>query len=71
MKIKQIELLSHDLKKIESFYSQILGLEIINSNDSVISLKEGNSILKFIKTEIKDLVYHFAFNIPKNQIRRG
>jgi len=71
MKIKQIELLSNDIIKIEDFYSKVLGLEIKNKNNSEISFTAGSSILKFIKTEIKDPVYHFAFNIPNNKLEEA
>ncbi|MEO6303320.1 MAG: glyoxalase [Bacteroidia bacterium] len=68
MKIKQIEILSNDLIETEEFYAGKLGLNIKDKTDLKISFIVGESVLIFLKTDIKKPVYHFAFNIPNNQL---
>lgn len=71
MKIKQIELLSSDLADTEQFYTQVLGLELHEKQSSCLTLLAGESRLVFRKSEIEKPVYHFAFNIPHNQLNEA
>lgn len=69
MLIREIEICSNDIGATEMFYAGILNLKLLYKNNSQISFVAGNSILTFIKNEqISRPVYHFAFNIPHNQI---
>jgi len=68
MKIKQVEIFSQNLIETEKFYAEILGFKILEKTSSTISFDIGNSKLTFIKTEDLKPVYHFAFNIPNNQL---
>jgi catechol-2,3-dioxygenase len=71
MFIKEIELLCDDISKAEKFYSEILGLVISGKQSESISFKAGTSTLRFKHTSEHHPYYHFAFNIPNNQIRQA
>ena len=68
MNILEIEILTDDLNATESFYSETLGLTLINKNSNSISYLIGHSTLTFIKSNKESPKYHFAFNIPNNKI---
>jgi len=68
MKIKKVRILSRNLIETEKFYADILGFAIQEKTSATISFTIGNSELTFIKTDISNPVYHFAFNIPNNQL---
>ncbi|MCX6146152.1 MAG: VOC family protein [Candidatus Kapabacteria bacterium] len=69
MKIKNLNLFTNELEKLQEFYSQILGLELFETNKSFFSIKIGFSVLKFSKRQ-KGISskYHFAINIPPNKL---
>ncbi len=71
MKIKKTELLTNDLIETEKFYNKTLGFEIELKDDKKIIFNVGESKLVFKKTEIKKPIYHFAFNIPCNQLEQA
>lgn len=71
MKILEIELLSNNLFSTEQFYTEILGLEIKEKGSNKISFHAGKSILTFIQSEAQKAFYHFAFNIPHNQLEEA
>jgi len=68
MNIVEIQILSDDLEQTEKFYSDLLGLKTSYEDKSTISFIAGASVLTFTKSENKKPYYHFAFNIPHNQI---
>lgn len=68
MRIKEIELLTDNLKETEKFYSEILGFKKLNSGSGKISFRTGNSVLVFNKSVNLKPKYHFAFNIPCNKL---
>ena len=68
MKLQQIQIQTKDLEKTAAFYQGILGLSIIEKNSNSITIKAGNSILKFIENSTFNSIYHFAFNIPENKL---
>lgn len=71
MNILKVELLTTDLKATESFYTESLELDIIEKNETFISFNAGNSKLVFSKTQYINPQYHFAFNIPNNQLENA
>src|SRR3954469_22814159 len=71
MNILQVDILSNDLLATENFYSEQLGLELLSKDKNAISVAAGRSILRFSATGIKKPVYHFAFNIPGNQLNEA
>ncbi|MEM9823377.1 MAG: VOC family protein, partial [Bacteroidota bacterium] len=66
MNIKTLTLYSPQLDKQAHFYSQVLGLEIIEKNKTSVAFQVGNSILRF-NYRANFSPYHFAINIPANQ----
>jgi catechol-2,3-dioxygenase len=71
MLIKGVELLCSDLYKAEQFYCKNFGLQLLSRTGDLLKIKIGDSILTFKKTEDLKPYYHFAFNIPNNQIREA
>ena len=68
MKIKELEIHTDDLKGTADFYTNVLGFKLINKAQNTISFLAGNSILTFRKSHNQNPNYHFAFNIPHNQL---
>ena len=68
MKIQKIEILSHNLIETEQFYVGVLGFEINEKTETIISFVVGGSILAFRKTDTLKPVYHFAFTVPCHQL---
>jgi catechol 2,3-dioxygenase-like lactoylglutathione lyase family enzyme len=71
MKILEIEIQTDNIKETETFYSEILGLQLVNKNQNSISFKAGQSKLTFIKSDNINPRYHFAFNIPNNKLEEA
>lgn len=69
MKIKNITLETTDIKGTITFYTKILGLDLIKFNENSAIIKIGESTLSFIKNDSQEKpIYHFAFNIPSNKL---
>ena len=68
MEIIELQLLSGDLKKTEDFYTHTLGLPLAAQTPLTISFTAGNTRLTFMKSDGQFPYYHFAFNIPVNQL---
>jgi len=68
MDILEIEILTDDLVETESFYSDILGLQLASKEKNSISFLAGQSTLTFIGSVKLNPKYHFAFNIPRNKL---
>jgi catechol 2,3-dioxygenase-like lactoylglutathione lyase family enzyme len=68
MNILDLELLTDDIEGTEVFYTHNLGLNIVSKGKDYISFSAGQTTLMFIKSENVKPVYHFAFNIPNNQL---
>ncbi len=71
MKILEIEIQTDNIKETETFYSEILGLQLVNKNQNSISFKAGQSKLTFIKSDNINPKYHFAFNIPNDKLEEA
>ena len=71
MRILEIEIQTDNIKETETFYSEILGLQLVNKNQNSISFKAGQSKLTFIKSDNINPKYHFAFNIPNNKLEEA
>ncbi|UKJ08137.1 VOC family protein [Solitalea lacus] len=72
MKIHSLKLKTRNLSAIELFYGKQLGLLYSKSNDSVIQFKIGDSMLIFEQADsMLNYCYHFAFNIPCNQLENA
>lgn len=71
MKLEHIQIQTSNIQQTTAFYQDILGLSIIENDSESISVKAGNSILKFIENPEFKSIYHFAFNIPENQLEKA
>lgn len=72
MQILEIRLLTNSLKKQIEFYSNVLGLNTSYLNDGAGAIDIGSSKLIFDEvTSINNPYYHFAVNIPENQINEA
>ncbi|MFD2939394.1 VOC family protein [Flavobacterium notoginsengisoli] len=68
MKLEKIQIQTSNIQKTTAFYQDILELSIIEKTTNSVSIKAGNSILKFIEEPGFKSIYHFAFNIPENKL---
>jgi len=69
MNIAYLELASSNLQAQAGFYSNVLELPVELSSDTL-KVQAGASKLVFAQADSDfDGAYHFAFNIPENQIR--
>lgn len=71
MKIQTVTLETPDLKPVTAFYQTALGLEVITAELGMAHVQIGDSWLIFRENPTSEGIYHFAFNIPCNQIREG
>lgn len=71
MKIDQIQIKTNDIQKTKTFYQNIFGLFILENDEKSITFQAGTSILKFIEDQEFNSIYHFAFNIPENQLEEA
>lgn len=71
MKLDQIEIKTNDIQKTKAFYETVFGLFILENDEKSITFQAGTSILKFIEDSQFNSVYHFAFNIPENQLEEA
>jgi catechol 2,3-dioxygenase-like lactoylglutathione lyase family enzyme len=68
MEILEIKLLTADIKATIGFYTKILGLQIVLRNEESVSFVEGVTRLTFRLSKKEKPIYHFAFDIPANQL---
>jgi glycerol-3-phosphate cytidylyltransferase-like family protein len=69
LKIEELTLQTNYLSQTEDFYNQVLELAVVCRSENSISFQIGDSILTFEENlEVLSPKYHFAFNIPCNQI---
>lgn len=71
MNILSINLQTRELEKSKQFYTEVLDLTLIESLEESFTVQAGETILTFEQTEKKVEVYHFAFNIPSNQLEHA
>jgi catechol-2,3-dioxygenase len=72
MYIEELELYAADLARLRAFYGDTLGLPLLKADDERLELHVGRSLLRFVRApEGWAGRYHFAFNIPENQIAAG
>jgi len=66
MKIKDLKIYSKNLSQQIDFYSNTIGLKVIENSEKRAVFQVGNSRITFEENE-KFLPYHFAINIPCNK----
>jgi catechol 2,3-dioxygenase-like lactoylglutathione lyase family enzyme len=69
MKIAHLTLKTQALDTLREFYVDHLGLHLLEETDGSFTLDAGESRLMFVADDEEDAYrYHFAFNIPYNQM---
>ncbi|UQD56365.1 VOC family protein [Flavobacterium sp. K5-23] len=68
MTILKIELLTNNINATSEFYQEVLGLKMIAINETSVSFQAGSTTLRFVLSKIENPIYHFAFDIPNNQL---
>lgn len=71
MKLEHIQIITSNILKTTAFYQDILELSMIEKSKESVSFQAGNSVLKFTENPKFDSIYHFAFNIPENQLEEA
>ncbi|QCK16108.1 VOC family protein [Mangrovivirga cuniculi] len=66
MQIKELKIYSQNFLEQIDFYSNQIGLDLIETSETEARFMVGKSILKIVKSE-KFKPYHFAINIPSNK----
>lgn len=69
MKFKQVTLITSQLASLKTFYTELLGIPLIDSDEHAFSIDMGQTQLIFKQGE--SYLYHLAFNIPRNQFAEG
>ncbi|MGL4582569.1 MAG: VOC family protein, partial [Flavobacterium sp.] len=69
MNILSINIQTNQLEKSKEFYTEVLELPIIELLEESVTVQAGDTILTLEETADKVNVYHFAFNIPSNQLQ--
>jgi catechol-2,3-dioxygenase len=68
MNILELQLLTGNLEVQKSFYGSVLGLPILESDVQHLTIQVGSSRLKFTRQSEFSGHYHFAFDVPENQL---
>eukprot|EP01133_Synstelium_polycarpum_P012536 gene12536-14715_t len=72
MDIQEIKIETKALEATLSFYTELLGLELLYKSKERICISAGTSVLTFIKSKGPEHpVYHIAFNIPPGQLQQS
>jgi len=67
MTFYRLELFTNALEDQKIFYTQLLGFKLIQENNRSFTVQAGRTELSFLYSP-KPTVYHFAFNIPADQM---
>lgn len=70
MTINQLKLRTPDLQRLERFYADVLGCSVRSQTDDRLAISIGSTVLIF-EYDIAATPYHFAINIPANQIEKA
>ncbi|MCB0734815.1 MAG: VOC family protein [Bacteroidetes bacterium] len=70
MRIQHLKLYSGNLDDQRTFYTEVLGLDLIQEDNYSFSVQVGETTLTFEETQFKPC-YHFAINIPNNQLEHA
>ncbi|MEK4513726.1 VOC family protein [Paenibacillus sp. FSL H8-0122] len=70
--IREVEMQTHSLQGMKDFYENTLGLTVVQGHSASFSVQAGVSTLTFTESNpSRQPKYHFAFNIPENQINEA
>lgn len=67
MHILDLQLVTPDLALQHTFYTQVIGLPVLQTTSESLTFQAGASRLTFTEAPAQGS-YHFAFNIPENQL---
>ena len=71
MRIKELHLLTNNLKDTAQFYTQVLGATVKGENEQELSLLLGETLISFQNSPEENPVYHVAFDIPGNKLEEA
>lgn len=71
MYIVNLDIETNQLKETRAFYTEVLDFDIIEEAKGSFAVQAGETILTFKEVDTPVNVYHFAFNIPSNQIEEA
>jgi catechol-2,3-dioxygenase len=72
MKIVELQLETHCLEELKQFYTEILELPLLEERKRTFSFQAGATKIRFCQAEPPEKpFYHFAFNIPENQLKEA
>lgn len=70
MKIKELKIYTENFASQVDFYSKVIGFELVQYADTQATFQIGRSRLRIVKND-QFRPYHFAINIPSNQIKEA
>ncbi len=68
MNISELCLFTRSVSSLKKFYSDVFGLQATESSNEILRVKVGSTDLIFSEEPGTNPYYHFAINIPHNQI---
>lgn len=68
IQIARLRLLTRDIAALRRFYAEVLGLPVVRESDNSFAVMSAGTEVEFARSSVGAPVYHFAFNIPENQI---
>lgn len=68
MHIDSLTLFTTDLDVQHTFYTAILGLDVVARTPDSVTFQAGRTLLTFRRHDDPGGFYHFAFDIPRNQV---
>ena len=69
MEIQHLTLYTQPLEAMQSFYEHGLGLTVTQSDENSFTVQSGHTAICFTRSEGDTTpYYHYAFNIPENQV---
>lgn len=72
MKILELQLETHCLDELKTFYTETLALPLLKEQKRYFVFQAGMTTVKFSRAHKEDKpYYHFAFNIPENQLKEA
>jgi catechol-2,3-dioxygenase len=71
MKMFELRLKYHDLKEARAFYHGVLKLAVLEETADLLVLQAGSTRLVFEREIDWQGKYHFAFDVPENQINEA
>ncbi|MDR2224113.1 MAG: glyoxalase [Flavobacteriaceae bacterium] len=71
MYIVNLDIETNQLDKSKQFYTKVLDFEILEESTNSFAVQAGETILTFKEVQEVVNVYHFAFNIPSNQLQNA